>query len=186
MIFKQDFESKRIDLVKRVCKKYGSVSILVNCAGVMASSSFFDGNAEDLDKVFCINTKAPFILSKDCFEIMKINKWGRIVNISSFVVPYGMGRNASIHYAASKAALETLTTGLSRIGAKYNILVNAIRPGLVATDMQLNRKNLKRRLNMVPLKRMAQPEEIASVAAFLIMETGNFITGQTICITGGE
>lgn len=185
-LFEQNFLAERIDLIDRITTQFGRIDGLVNCAGVMADESIFEMTHEGFDKLFTINTKVPFMLSSQAFTVMKENNYGRIINISSFVIKYGMGRNHSIQYAASKAALESLTTGLSRLGAANNVLVNTIRPGLIQTAMQEDRPNMEQRINMIPVKRMGTPEEIANMVLFLLSETGDFITGQTITVSGGE
>jgi NAD(P)-dependent dehydrogenase (short-subunit alcohol dehydrogenase family) len=97
-----------------------------------------------------------------------------------------MGRNQSIQYAASKSALESLTTGLARIGAEHNVLVNTIRPGIINTGMQKERPGLQERINMVPLKRLGEPSEIADLIGYLFSKSGDFITGETFTVAGGE
>ena len=185
-IYQESFSKSKLNLVKKFTKDFGGIDILINNAGTMANKSFFNIDSEEYDFVFNINTRAPFLLSKDSFKFMKKQNYGRIINISSFTVKYGMGRKESIHYAASKAAIEELTIGLSRIGAKNNILVNTIRPGIVDTKMQKGRKGLKNRIKMIPLKRLVKPREIAEMVLYLCSEKGAFITGQTISISGGE
>lgn len=184
--YQENFSKPKTNLVKKFVKDFGGIDILINNAGIMAKKSFFDLDSKEFNLVFNINTRAPFLISKEAFYFMKRQNYGRIVNISSFTVKYGMGRNESIHYAASKAALEELTVGLSRIGAKNNVTTNTIRPGIVNTKMQKKRKDLKERLKMVPLKRLVDPKEIAEMILYLCSEKGEFITGQTISISGGE
>lgn len=184
-LFQQDF-FQELCLVENVVKKFGRIDVLVNCAGVLGGSSFLNLTSEEFDKVFHINTKTPYLLTSKAFGYMEKNNYGRIINISSFVIKYGMGRNNTIHYAGSKAALESLTHGLSRIGAKSNILVNTIRPGIIETDMQRTRKDLEKRKEMIPLKRLGKLDEISSMVLYLISDRADFITGQTITISGGE
>lgn len=185
-LFKQDFLSKKIIIIDKIIEKFGRLDCLINCAGIMAEESFFEMTSKGFDKIFTVNTKIPFILSAQAFKVMKDNNYGRIINISSFVIKYGMGRNKTIQYAGSKAALECLTTGLARLGAEYNILVNTIRPGVINTEMQKDRSDIQARINMIPVKRMGTPEEVASLVSFLLSESANYITGQTITISGGE
>jgi len=185
-IYQEDFSKPELNLVKSFISDFGGIDILVNNAGVLANKSFLDIDAEEYDLVFNINTRGSFLISRDAFNSMKDQNYGRIVNISSFTVKYGMGRNKSIHYAASKAALEELTIGLSRMGANNNVTANAIRPGVVNTRMQRERADLKERTKLIPMGRMAEPKEIAEMVLFLCSEKGNFITGQTISISGGE
>lgn len=184
--YQENFSKSKLNLVKKFVKDFGGIDILINNAGIMAKKSFLYLDSKEFDLVFNINTRAPFLISKEAFYFMKEQNYGRIINISSFTVKYGMGRDESIHYAASKAAVEELTMGLSKIGAKNNITANTIRPGIVNTKMQKKRKNLKERLKMVPLKRLAEPNEIAEMVLYLCSEKGGFITNQTISISGGE
>ncbi len=185
-LFQYDFQATDASLVDSVVKQLGSIDYLINCAGIMAEQSIFDMDSKAFDELFNINTRMPYLLSAKAFEYMKEQNYGRIINISSFVVKYGMGRLQSIQYAGSKAALESLTTGLSRLGAEHNILVNTIRPGIINTSMQKDREGLKNRINMIPVKRMGEPHEIADIVKFLCSKKGDFITGQTITIGGGE
>ena len=184
-LFKQDFNSE-LHLIEDVITKFKRIDVLVNCAGILGVDAIEDLTEEEFDNIFNINTKAPYLLSSKAFSQMKVQNYGRIINISSVAVHYGMGRNASIQYAGSKAALESLTTGLSKLGAGNNILVNTIRPGAIETKMQKQRPDLQKRIAMIPVKRMGKAEEIAELVAFLISEKGNFITGQTITVGGGE
>jgi len=185
-LFREDFNSGRISLIEQIVSKLGKIDCLINCAGIIPHQSIWEMTDESFDHIFHINTKIPYLLSSRAFEVMKRNNYGRIINISSIVVKYGMGRNHSIQYAGTKAALEALTTGLSRIGAEFNILVNTIRPGVMMTSIQNNRTDLQERINMIPVKRIGKPEEIADLVAHLLSDSGNFITGQTITVAGGE
>jgi NAD(P)-dependent dehydrogenase (short-subunit alcohol dehydrogenase family) len=185
-LFKEDFSSSDITLIERIVEKFGRIDCLVNCAGILPKESFWELTSDGFDTLFHINTKIPYLLASKSFPYMKKAGFGRIVNISSIVAKYGMGRNHTVQYAGTKAALEALTTGLSRLGAEHNILVNTIRPGVINTRMQSNRSDLLERINMIPVKRIGSPEEIADMVAFLFSDSGNFITGQTITIAGGE
>ena len=166
--------------------KHGRIDALINNAGVLGDLNFEEVDAEDIRRVIDVNFTAPMLISKDCFNHMKNGAGGSIVNISSFTIAYGMGRNQTLHYASSKAALESMSTGLSRIGAKYNIRSNCIRPGIVMTDQQKDRPNLEDRLKMIPLGRMSEPNEIAEFVNYLLSEQASLVTGQTITLSGGE
>ena len=181
-----NFISDKLDLVHGFVKDFGSIDILINNAGTISPKSFFDMSIKDYDEIFKINSRAPFFLSRDAFNYMKKNGRGKIINISSFVIKYGMGRNNSIQYAATKSTLETLTKGLSRLGAKYKILVNCIRPGIILTRTQKGRKNLQERIDMIPLKRAGSVKDISNLAVYLASDKGDFITGETITVGGGE
>jgi 3-oxoacyl-[acyl-carrier protein] reductase len=184
-LFHQDFNNT-LHLIEDVVAKFGKIDVLINCAGILGKDNIENLTSEEFDNIFNMNTKAPYLLASKAFSNMKKTGFGRIINISSIAVHYGMGRNSSIQYAGSKAALETLTTGLSRLGASSNVLVNTIRPGAIETDMQRQRDDLQKRIDMIPVKRMGQPEEIAELVLYLLSKSGDFITGQTITVGGGE
>lgn len=170
---------------RQVIKEFDGLYGLINNAGAMASESFFDTTYEDLEQLFRINTFSHFILSREFMNQAGLVE-GRIVNISTNVIKYGHGRNNTIQYTSSKLALEAITAGLSKLGAKQGVLVNTVRPGTVNTRMQQQREDLQARLEMIPLKRMVEPSEIAELVGFLLSEKSSYITGQTICIAGGE
>lgn len=182
----------RTEDIKRVFNKClevgGRIDILINNAGAFSISSNIEEISEDdFDKIININLKAPFILSQLTLESMKKSKWGRIVNVSSIGVKYG-GNPGSAVYTISKAALEKMTICFAKAGAPFNILVNAVRAGVVDTKFHdLNPfKDMKKRTMMVPLKRCARPEEIAETIAFIISEKSSFTTGSIITVAGGE
>lgn len=185
-VFQHDFSDTDFAFIDEIADLFGRIDALVNCAGIMADESFIQMTPKGFDELFSINVRAPFLLTAKVFELMKANGYGRIINISSFTVKYGMGRNQSIQYAASKSALESLTTGLARIGAEHNVLVNTIRPGIINTGMQKDRPGLQERINMVPLKRLGEPSEIADLIGYLFSKSGDFITGETFTVAGGE
>ena len=173
--------------VESVLSVFEQIDGLVSNAGIMSEFSIEDVSMEELQRVFTVNTFVPYILTKLVFgQMKKQGHGGRIINVSSFVVPYGMGRNQSVQYAGTKAALEVLTTGLSRIGAEHQILVNTVRPGLVNTEMQKDREDLESRINMIPLKRLAESHEVASAVAYFLSAESSFVTGQTLSVAGGE
>lgn len=180
-IFQADFSKP--NEVFRLWKEFFSwgkkADILVNNAAAV-------GKGEgDRDMIFQVNFKAPLFLSKTAFNAMKKQKSGRIINISSIGVKWA-GSSANTSYTASKAALESMTRSLAKNGARYNILVNAVRPGI--TDSPLHRKLAENdplfRKSSIPLKRFALPEEIASAVVFLAGHS--FITNTIIDVAGGQ
>ena len=184
--FKSDFDSiSSFDLIERFLKVFGSIDVLINCAGIISDVSFDKLFVAELNKVINVNFKIPYLITKDAFNAMK-EKGGKIINISSNVTTFGMGRNNSIHYAASKATLDILTVGLARMGAEYNILVNSVSPGVISTKIQNNRSDLEKRKSLIPLKRLGTVEDISDMVEYLVSDKGNFITGQIIGVTGGE
>jgi 3-oxoacyl-[acyl-carrier protein] reductase len=166
--------------------KSGGIDVLVNNAGGVNYDHYSTVEADEFQKTNCLNATVPFLLIRSAFEKMKSNG-GRIVNISSISAKYG-GSEKSMHYAASKAALESITKSFSRFGAEFNILVNAIRPGLIDTSFHSKhlKTDMKERINLIPLKRMGRPKEIAGLVKYLIGETGAFITGQILEVAGGD
>jgi len=127
-----------------------------------------------------------FFCSKAFSAEMRKKKWGRIINISSTVA--FTGTDHEVHYGASKAAVIGLTKSLALELAGYNITVNAIAPGEIETDMTASEtaEERKKALELIPLGRIGQPEDVAYAAVFLASDRASFITGQTILVNGGE
>ena len=168
----------------------GGIDVLINNAGSHNHIDFRSLDEKSWQNTFDLNVKAPFILSRDVFNSMKDQGGGRIINISSVNVKYS-GSGKSLHYIASKAALESVTRTLAKEGAKYNILVNAIRPGLIDTPMRTKIKNYSekdflKRMELVLLKRAGKPIDVAQMALFLASEAGDFITGEIFTVAGGD
>jgi 3-oxoacyl-[acyl-carrier protein] reductase len=171
-------------LIAACLKKFGRLDILVNNAGaILGGEHFLEMPLKSWEKTFRLNAEAPFSLTREAFRVMKPG--ARIINISSVAAQFG-GSARSIHYGASKAALEALTRGFAREGSGKGILVNAIRAGVIDTPLHGKfRKNMAERVAKIPLKRMGRPEDVASLALHLAAD-GDFITGQIISVTGGE
>lgn len=180
----------RETLVRDFIDIYGGVDVLVNNAGACYEYAHFtELNEESWDLTMTLNAKAPFFLSRHAFLDMKSRRGGRIVNISSVSQKYGGPR--SLHYCASKAALDALTIGFAREGAQYNILVNSIRCGLIDTGMHrlidgYSDEQFQQRMEKVPLKRAGSPDDVARMALFLAGESGDFITGEVFTVAGGD
>ena len=188
-LFQADFTKtdRVLSLWKNFVDWAGGIDVLVNNAGEVNPVLLEELTEEVWDSTFQVNTKAPFLLSQKAFEYMKKNGSGRIINISSIGVKFG-GSITTIHYSASKAALEAITRSFAKAGAQYNILVNAVQVGVTDTPLhkKIGRSDLSERISLIPLKRLAQPKEIARVILFLAKENNSFITGTVICVSGGE
>ena len=117
---------------------------------------------------------------------MKKNNFGRLLNASSVGVKYGGGKN-TFNYSISKHLLEFFPSNFKEL-VKFNILINTLRIGLTDTKIhsKINKKNLKKRISMVPMKRMAQPDEIAKIIYYLSSSENTYITNEVISISGGE
>ena len=188
-IFKSDFSSS--EEVSDMWNEFilwskGRIDILVNNAGFYKPMPLEKLSEEEWDKTFQVNLKAAFLLSRAAFLVMSKKKNGKIINISSGSWKYGGGKDG-IHYSTSKAAVEAMTIAFAKIGAPYNVLVNAIRPG--GTKTPFNKKigrDISARISSIPLKRLAKPSEISDMALFLAGSKSSFITNAIIDVRGGE
>ncbi len=186
--FKLD-QSKRkniTSLISKIIKRFHTIDILINNAAISQEKPFEQINDKDWEYMMKVNLQGPFMLIQEVLPIMKKNKWGRIINITSIGGQWG-GFN-QVHYAASKAALINLTLSIAKLYSQYNITSNAVSPGLVLTDMskrEIASAQGKEKIKNIPLKRVATAEEVAKVVAFLVSEDASYITGQTINVNGG-
>ena len=160
--------------------------VLINNAAENIISELKDLSLDDWSRMQTINLTAPFLLTKLVNSQMMVQKWGRIVNISSaYSVISRVGRGG---YSATKAGLSSLTRTAALEFAEYNILVNAVAPGFVETDLTRknnSRKKIEALRQQIPLQRLATPKEIAGFVYYLGSEQNTYITGQTIFIDGG-
>ncbi len=165
------------------------ITALINNAGTFVGEvSMQNFDPEIIIKSYSINAMAPLLLCSYLFEQMKNQKQGKIINISSITAKYG-GSEKNIHYGMSKAALDAVTSFFARVGAPYNILVNSIRPGLIDTEFHENNspgRDLRPRVQLNPLARMAKVKEISALARYLLSEDGNYMTGEILSVTGGD
>ena len=169
----------------KITEELGRLDILINNAGITRDNLLMRMSEEDWDEVIRINLKSVFLCSKAAFRLMRKNRWGRIINISSIVGIIGNAGQAN--YAASKAGIIGVTKSLAKEFASSGILVNAVAPGFIVTDMtsKLTDKVKETFLSMIPLKRFGEPEDIANVVAFLVSDEASYITGQVISVNGG-
>jgi 3-oxoacyl-[acyl-carrier protein] reductase len=172
-------------LVAEVERAYGSVSILVNNAGITQDNLAMRMKESEWDTVIDINLKSVFRLSKAVLRGMMKARTGRIINITSVV---GASGNAGqINYAAAKAGIAGLTRALAREIGSRNITVNCVAPGFIDTDMTraLTQAQRDALLAQIPLGRLGMPEEIAAAVAFLASRDAGYITGTTVHVNGG-
>ncbi len=173
------------ELVKTVMDKYGQVDALVNNAGITRDGLVARMSADDFDSVISTNLRGAFLMSKLVTKPMMKQRYGRIVNISSVVGVHGNAGQAN--YSASKAGLIGMTKSIAKELASRNITVNAVAPGMIATDMtavltDAQKENIN---SSIPAKRMGEPEDVANAVLFLADEKSSYITGQVLEVSGG-
>lgn len=164
----------------------GQLDILVNNAGTSQAKDIFDITLDDWEHILETNLTSCFLCAKHAMEMMREQKDGRIINISSVVGQQG-ALYGHAHYSASKSAILGLTKTLARTGAPYGIRVNCIAPGIIETDLlhqTHGADGIAKIAEGVPLG-IGQPRDIGLAVAFLAGEGGNYITGATIDINGG-
>ena len=170
-------------LVAAALDQFGSVDVLVNNAGITDDMLAMRMKPASFAKVVQVNLDGTFYVTQPAFKKMLKARAGVIINLASVV---GLtGNIGQANYAASKAGIIGLTKTLAREGAMRGVRVNAIAPGMIATDMTaaLSQSSQDQILAEIPLKRFGQPEEIAHTARFLVENA--YITGQTVTVAGG-
>ena len=172
-------------LVSATAAKLGSVSILINNAGVFTGAPISQLDAARWEETLAVNLSAPFHCARACVPAMRAAGWGRIVSISSQAAFTGSSEHA--HYAATKAGLAGLSFSLARELGQDGITVNLVSPGRVETEMiaDLIKKRREEWLAQTPLRRFGTPEEVAAAVAFLASDEAAYITGANLHVNGG-
>jgi 3-oxoacyl-[acyl-carrier protein] reductase len=177
--------------VDRVIGELGRIDILVNNAGVTRDNLLFKMSEDDWDMVVDVSLKGTFLMSRAVQKHMVDAKYGKIVNLSSIA---GDGNRGQANYSAAKAGVRGLTATLAIELGPFNVNVNAVAPGYVATAMTaataerigLTADQMAEAVaQRTPLRRVAQPEDLAAVIAFLCSEDARHVSGQTIYVSGG-
>jgi 3-oxoacyl-[acyl-carrier protein] reductase len=174
-----------VAVVDQVQKDYGSLSILVNNAGITQDQLALRMKDEEWDAVIATNLTAVGRLSRAVLRGMMKAKHGRIINITSVVG--SAGNPGQINYAAAKAGVAGMSRALAREVGSRNVTVNCIAPGFIDTDMtrELTEQQINALLQQIPLGRFGLPEDIAAAVAFLASPQAGYVTGTTLHVNGG-
>ena len=178
--------SESVDAVlKAIAEQYGPVTVLVNNAGITKDNIMMRMKEDEWFDVIDTNLNSLYRIAKASLRGMTKARWGRIINISSVVG--SMGNAGQANYAAAKAGMDGFTRALAREIGSRGITVNSVAPGFIDTDMTKKLPDEQRDAlkGQIPLQRLGEPEEIASVVAFLAGDAGGYITGETIHVNGG-
>lgn len=179
-----NFEDCEI-MINEIIKKFQKIDVLVNNAGITKDGLLMRMKKEDFEQVINVNLVGTFQITKQVLPYMLKQRNGRIINLSSVV---GITGNAGqTNYSASKAGIIGFTKSLAKEVASRNILVNAVAPGFIETQMTgVLKDDIKEQINKtIPLRRMGKTQDVANVVKFLASEDSSYITGQVIQVDGG-
>ena len=178
-------------LFEEIDRRYGRLDALVNNAGIVdRAARVQDMTAARVTRMFAVNVVGPFVCAREAIRRMSTASGGRggaIVNVSSGASRLGSA-NEYVDYAASKGAIDTFTIGLAKEVAADGIRVNAVRAGITATGIHVATGDPERTARLaprIPLKRIAQPEEIAAAIVWLLSDEASYVTGAVLDVTGG-
>ena len=176
---------KFMKVLEELADEHGGIGILVNNAGITRDNLLMRMSDEEFDKVIAVNLRAAFVAMRTVSRYMVRNKWGRIISLSS--VSGVMGNAGQVNYAASKAGLIGMTKTVARELARKNVTANCVAPGFIETEMTagLPEQVKEAAKQVIPLRRMGSPDDIAHAIAFLASDEAGYITGQVLCVDGG-
>ena len=179
-----DLESSS-GMVRGIESEIGPVDILINAAGIVRDNMLKKMSLADWLAVISTNLTSAFIVTKQVIEGMTERGWGRIVNLSS--VNGQRGQFGQTNYSAAKAGLHGFAKALAQEVVRKGVTVNSVSPGYVETDMvkSIRKDVLEKIVAGIPIGRLARPDEIAALIAFLASEEAGYITGANIAINGG-
>jgi len=173
------------NLIETAYDNFKTVDVLINNAGVTRDNLLAMMTEDEFDQVIDTNLKGSFNCCKHIAKKMMKQKYGRILNISSVVGL--MGNAGQVNYSASKAGIIGMTKSMARELARKNILVNAIAPGFIQTEMtdKIPEEMKEEMIKNIPLQRLGNPSDIADAVEFLISDKSSYITGQVLSVNGG-
>lgn len=188
--YSMDMESEADinEKVKQITSDFGRIDILVNNAGIWKYGASDEMSLKEWQETININLTGTFLITKAVIPLMKQNRFGRIINVSSTAGQRGEAFHS--HYAASKGAIISYTKSLASELAEYNIITNCVAPGWVITDMSaevFSDKEYKTSVEMgIPVGRIADPKDIAGPVVFLASELARHINGEILNVNGGS
>jgi 3-oxoacyl-[acyl-carrier protein] reductase len=178
-------EQQVAEAIKMTMDKFKTIDILVNNAGITRDAMFHKMTGEQWDSVINVNFYGVYHTCKYVVPVMREKKYGRIVNIAS-ISAFGLPGQAN--YSASKGAMISFTKTLAKEGGPRNITANCIAPGFINTDMYMAvpEEIIAEHKKLIPLKRLGEPEEVASAASFLASDDASFVSAQCLIVSGGS
>jgi len=176
------------EAVRRAAERFGRIDVLVNAAGILEPTRFFDISSAEWARVLEVNLTGAFLVTRAAAGLMRERRWGRIVHFSSTA-----GKTVSTlggaHYTASKHGVLGLVRAVAKELAPFGITVNAVCPGLIDTEMVRASTTPEQReayAKGFPIRRLGSPQEVADLVAFLASEAAGYITGAAVDVNGGD
>jgi len=174
-----------VEAIKTIIDSDGELSYLINNAGITNDKLAMRMSLDDFKKVIDANLTSTFIGCREALKVMSKKRFGAVVNVASVVAE--SGNIGQANYVASKGGIIAMTKTFALEGAARNIRFNNVTPGFIDTDMTKNlpEKIKEENLSKIPLKRLAEPKEVANAVAFLLSDEASYITGETLKVNGG-
>ena len=170
-------------MIGDIVAEFGSIDILINCAGITKDGLIARMKDDQFDAVISVNLKGTFNMIRHCTPVFMKQKSGTIVNVSS--VSGLIGNPGQANYSTSKAGVVGLTKSTAKELVSRGVRCNAVAPGFIATDMTANLSKNNKLVDMIPMKRMGTADEVADLIFFLASDASSYITGEIIKVDGG-